>query len=150
MQLCVFVSTKYKELILDDWATHRAAKPVVIVVWLPWNCSSSDCIFGQIVEGVVILILVVPLARSMPIVRASLRHQAELSTGRVSVFGAELVGREIEFCNSVGNDRGVVPRYAEVVVIHSVHRKVVVARARSSHRAADARYATRLRHHIRS
>ena len=64
------------------------------------------------------------------------------------ILRAELIRGEVEFRYRIRNDRRVVSRHAEVVVVHAVHRKVVVARTRSANRSADSRHSARLRYNV--
>ena len=68
----------------------------------------------------------------------------------MSVLRAELIRRKIEFRDRIGNDRRVVPSHAEVIVIHAVHREVVVAWTRSANRSTNSGDAARLRDNVRS
>src|ERR1700741_4313589 len=144
MECRVFISSEDKPLIFDRRPAHRAAEPVVVEIRLARNRSARDRVLRQVVDGVVVLFLVIPFAGPMPIVRAGLGHQAELTARGMPVLRAELIRREVKFRNGVWNDRGVVSRYAQVVVIHTVYREIVVARARSANRSANSGYAARL------
>ena len=84
----------------------------------------------------------------MPIVGAGLGYQAELTARRVPIFGAELVGRKVELRNCIGDDRRVVSGHAQIVVIDTVHRKIIVTRTRSANRSADSLGAARLCNNI--
>src|SRR2546421_11181734 len=84
----------------------------------------------------------------MPAIGAGLGHQAELTARRVPILGAKLVGRKVEFRDRVRNDRRVVSRHAQIVVIYAVHGKIIVAWTRSANRSADSRYAAGLRYNV--
>jgi hypothetical protein len=86
----------------------------------------------------------------MPVVRARLGDKGELATCGMPVFGAELVGREVELLNRVGKNSGVRPRYAEIVLIDSVHGKVIFAGTGTADGSADTRDATGLRYGVGS
>ena len=86
----------------------------------------------------------------MPVIGAGLGHQAELTARRVPIFGAKLVGGEVEFRDRIRNDRRVVSRHAQIVVIHTVNREIVVAWTRSADGSANSRDPTRLGHNVGS
>src|ERR1700746_3515573 len=127
MKVGKLVGAKGEEFVLDDRASNVAARPVVVIGRFSGKQSVIDRGPGKVVNRVVIAILIVQVGRSMPVVRARLGDKGELTTSGMPVFGAELVGREVELLNRVGNHRGVRPRYTEIVVIDAVHGKVIFA-----------------------
>ena len=112
------------------------------------KCFGYDRALRQVIQRVVVSVLVVPLARPVPVVRSGFRNEAELSARGMPILRAELIRGEVEFRYRIRNDRRVVSRHAEVVVVHAVHRKVVVARTRSANRSADSRHSARLRYNV--
>src|SRR5437762_11970630 len=84
----------------------------------------------------------------MPVIGAGLSHQAELTARRVPIFGAKLVGGEVEFRDRIRNDRRVVSRHAQVVVIHTINCEIVVAWTRAANRSANSRDPAWLRHDV--
>ncbi len=84
----------------------------------------------------------------MIIVTPCLGYQLELAASRVSIFSAELVGLQVEFSNRIEDHGRIRACHAQVIVINSVDRKVVVPRTRSTDCAADARGPARLRNSI--
>src|SRR5207253_11277843 len=92
----IFVGAKNKQFVLDDRTAHCAPKAVVVKRWLARKRSVQDRAFRKVIQSVVVAVLVVPLARSVPVVRSGFRNQAELSARGMSVLRAELIRRQIE------------------------------------------------------
>src|ERR1035437_6962742 len=59
-------------------------------------------------------------ARAMQSIGSGFCDQAELATGGMPIFGAELVRLQCELRHSIRNHRGIVAGDAEVVVIDPV------------------------------
>src|SRR5215472_8047265 len=134
MQISELVGAENKELVLDDRSPYGAAGTVVVERRLPREGSSQNGSLRQVIERVVISVLVVPLARPVPSVRSSLRDQTELAARGMPVLRAELIRREVEFRDRIWNHCGIISGHAQIVVVHAIYCKVVVARTCSTHR----------------
>ena len=152
MQIGVFVRTKEKQFVLDNRTANGPPAALIIVRRLArysWRVIQNRRL-GQIVEGVEIPVLRIPLARSVNGIRAALRYQIKLAPGGVSIFSTELVGLKCEFLNRIKNHGRIGTRLTKIIVVNSVNRKVIVSWTSATDCTAGAGTASGLRGRIGS
>src|SRR5437870_13265782 len=97
MKIGIFVAAKNKQFVLDDRTAHCAAKAVVVKRWLAWKRSVQDRAFRKVIQSVVVAVLVVSLARSVPVVRSGFCHLDVFSARVMSVLCYELICMQFVF-----------------------------------------------------
>src|SRR5467141_424913 len=92
VQVRELVGAKNKELVFLQGTANGSTQAIVIEGRLTGDRPAGDGSLGQIIERVVVAILVVPLSRTVPVIGYGLGDETELATGRMPVFGGELIG----------------------------------------------------------
>ena len=152
MQIRVFVRTKEKQFVLDNRTANGPPASLIIVRRLArysWRVIQNRRL-GQIVEGVEIPVLRIPLARTVNGIRAALRYQIKLAPGGVSIFSTELVCLKCELLNRIKNHGRIGTRLTKIIVVNSVNRKVIVSWTSATDCTAGASTASGLRGRIGS
>src|SRR5262249_11042452 len=86
----------------------------------------------------------------MPVIAAGFRYGVKDSAGGMTVFGAELVGEQREFCDGLLNHGLRRPVHIQLVVLDAVDVESVETWASSANRTSGAEDTTLLRRCSRS